>query len=77
MFIDARLINGSCMIVAGPRQAGKTTFVNGLLNVRHWIFKTQRISQIYWYCNEILKANKRAECEYSEGIPENGFNSVK
>jgi len=77
MSIDVRLINGSSMIVAGPTQAGKTTFVNGLLNVRHWIFKTQPISQIYWFCNEIPKANKRADCEYSEGIPENGFNSVK
>jgi vacuolar-type H+-ATPase subunit F/Vma7 len=77
MVIDARLINSSSMIVAGPTQAGKTTFVHGLLNSKHLVFTSQPISQIYWICSEI-PINKRLDCTYIAGIPEEeGFSFVK
>ena len=77
MAIDARLINSSSMIIAGPTQAGKTTFVHGLLNVRHLIFRDQPISHIYWVCNEVPTYGKRVDVEYMVGIPEGGFDFVK
>ena len=73
--IDARLVNSRSVIVAGPAQCGKSTFVFSLLSVRHLIFRSP-ISKIYWICNEIPKFNKRDDCEYIMCIPEAGLNFV-
>ena len=64
------------MIVAGPTQAGKTTFVQDLLNLKHLIFKDP-ISKIYWVCNEYLKFNVWADVEYIIGLPTDGFDFVR
>ena len=79
MFFDGRLINGSSMIVAGPTQAGKTTFVHSLLDVKQWIFRDQPITQVYWVCNELSSCGvRRTNCEYIEGgIPPERFGHVR
>jgi hypothetical protein len=76
MIVDARFITSSSIIVAGPTQAGKTTFVHHILNHRRWLFNSQPISQVYWVCNEIPRL-QRIDCIYIEGIPAEGFDFVK
>lgn len=66
---DMRLHNSSNMIIAGPTQAGKTTFVNNLLTHAHWIFK-DRINKVYWICNERPLENYNPNYEYIEGLPD-------
>jgi hypothetical protein len=73
---DLRLVNSSSMIVAGPTQAGKTTFVHELLNLRHLIFK-EPITSIYWVCNEYPKYDVRRDVEYIVGLPTDGFDFVR
>ena len=73
---DLSLVNGSSMIVAGPTQAGKTTFIQDLLNLKHLIFK-EPITKIYWVCNEYPKFNVWADVEYIIGLPTDGFDFVR
>ena len=77
--LDMHLINASSMIVAGPTQAGKTTFVNNLLKNCQVMFKNE-ILKIYWICNERPMHNYDPNYEYIEGIPEDfsfvGNNSI-
>ena len=64
------------MIVAGPTQAGKTTFVHSLLNLKHLIFK-EPITKIYWVCNKYPKFDVLPDVEYIMGIPTDGFDFVR
>ena len=66
---DMRLKHCSTMIVAGPTQAGKTTFVDNLLANAHWLFE-EEISKIYWICNEIPLQNLNPKYTYIEGLPD-------
>jgi hypothetical protein len=75
--MDTRLVNSSSMIVAGPTQAGKTTFVHGLLDFKHWIFRNQPITQVYWICSEVPRYGARADVQYIVGIPPEGFDFIK
>ena len=67
--LDMCLINASSMIVAGPTQAGKTTFFNKWLKNCQVISKDE-IPKIYWICNERPMHNYNPKTEYIEGIPE-------
>ena len=74
--LDMRLINSSVMIIAGPSQAGKTTFVNNLLKNAHLILRNE-ISKVYWISNEKPTGiNYHSEYDYIEGIPDD-FSFVK
>ena len=73
---DLQLVNGSSMIVAGPTQVGKTTFVQNLLNLKHLIFR-EPITKIYWVCNEYSKFNVQADVQYIIGLPTDGFDFVR
>jgi uridine kinase len=65
-----RIINSSAMIVAGPSQAGKTTFVNNLVSNAHLILKN-KVSKIHWICNEKPTGDDyHAEYDYIEGVPD-------
>ena len=66
---DMRLKNCSTMIIAGPTQAGKTTFVNNLITNAHWMFE-EVINKIYWMCNERPMVNFNSNCIYIEGLPD-------
>lgn len=70
--LDMRLINSSTMIVAGPTQAGKTTFVKSLLENAHWILKNGIGSgKIYWVCSEKpIDDNYNPTYDYIEGVPD-------
>ena len=46
-FYDFRLKNASSMLVCGPTQAGKSTFVHGLLNNLHILEVEPK--NIYWF----------------------------
>ena len=65
---DLRFVNSSSMIVAGPTQSGKTTFVNNLIKNADVMFKNS-ISKIYWISNEI-PSFQNALVTYLEGIPD-------
>jgi len=70
--LDMRMINSSVMIVAGPTQAGKTTFVIKFLDAAHWILKNGVESgKIYWICNEKpVGKNYNPKYDYIEGVPD-------
>ena len=63
-----RLVNGSSMIVSGPTQSGKSTFVNYLLQNVSVMFKNP-ISKIYWISNQLPPIQQPA-ITYVEGLPE-------
>ena len=65
---DLRLVNGSSMIVAGPTQSGKSTFVNHLLKHVDIMFRNP-ISKIYWASNTI-PILQNPVITYIEGLPE-------
>ena len=67
--LDMRLVNSSTMIVAGPTQAGKTTFVKQLLDQAHLVLKDS-ISKIYWICHERPLYDFNSKYIYIEGIPD-------
>ena len=63
------LINSSCMIVAGPTQAGKTTFVMKLLENRHVLLK-HPVSRVYWVSLNLPEHRREDYIQYiHEDIP--------
>ena len=71
---NMRLINSSTMIVAGPTQSGKTTFVQHLLQNAD-IMLRDRVSKVYWICS-MLPFDKNPAYQYMVGIP-NSFSFVQ
>ena len=57
------------MIIVGPTQAGKTTFVNNLLANTNLMFR-ERINKIYWVCNERPIHQFNPHYDYIEGVPD-------
>lgn len=66
--VDARLFNGSSLIVSGPTMSGKTTFVNNLLENKDLIFKNT-ISKVYWI-SASMPAIRKPLYQYHVGIPD-------
>ena len=69
--LDMRFVNSSAMIVAGPTQAGKTTFVKHFLKNAHLILQNGIGSgKIYWICHERPLQNYNRNYTYIEGVPD-------
>ena len=65
---DMCLVNGSSMIVSGPTQSGKSTFVNQTLQNIGTLFKNL-VSKVYWISNQLPTIQLPA-VTYIEGLPE-------
>jgi energy-coupling factor transporter ATP-binding protein EcfA2 len=71
---DFRLKNGSSMLVCGPTQSGKSTFVNGLLEHLD-IFETKP-KNIYWFFGQFNNELSTKPYITNEGLPEH-FQNVE
>ena len=67
-FYDFRLKNASSMLVCGPTQSGKSTFVNGLLNNLQ-IFEVEP-KAIYWFYGQYNDDLSFKPYIINEGLPE-------
>jgi hypothetical protein len=71
--LDVRLRMGSCMMVAGPSRAGKSTFCLQLLSHKHLLFD-QPPKRILWYhgCTqpELHSKLRRLRVQVKEGLDE-------
>lgn len=72
--MDARLKCKSAMIVVGPSQAGKTTFVENLIANRDVLFDTPP-RKIHWFTGSEY-TSENPDIEIYEGLPES-FDSVE
>jgi hypothetical protein len=65
---DMRFVNSSSMIVSGPTQSGKTTFVLNMIENKNELFKSA-ISKIYWICSS-MPAIRKPNFQYIVGVPD-------
>ena len=65
---DLRLFNSSSLIVSGPTQSGKTTFILNMLEHANEMFQNP-ISKIYWISNT-LPAIRKPNFHYMVGLPD-------
>ena len=72
---DFKLKNGSSMLVCGPTQSGKSTFVNGLLQQHEYIFETKP-TNIYWFFGQFNNELSTKPYITNEGLPEH-FQNVE
>lgn len=71
--LDARLRMGSCMMVAGPSRAGKSTFCLQLLANRHLLFDLPPKRMLWHHGCEQLELHsqlRRLQVEVREGLGE-------
>ena len=76
--LDLRLKHDASMIVSGPTQSGKTTFIQRLIGARGFIFD-RALDKVFWYygvAQPQVHADLRAKgVRMEEGLPPN-FDSI-
>ena len=74
---DFRLRNGSSMLVSGPTQAGKSTFVHGRLRHSSEIFGTHA-PKVYWFYGQYNEHLSTKPYVTNEGLPDTaGFENIE
>src|SRR5713101_4146580 len=67
--MDARLKQMSAMLIVGPSQADKTTFVENLINSRHVLFEVPP-REIHWFTESHYETDCTDIQVYEGGLPD-------
>lgn len=76
---DLRLKHNGTMIISGPTQSGKSTFIKRLIRARGFIFDLP-LDRVYWYYGivqpELHTELRSMGVRLEEGLPSDNFSSV-